>query len=143
MATVLGIIPQWQFSQDPAVNYNLNPHMAFPVGMNQLTVQPINNVVPSGDRDLQGLGARTSWWGKRYSTCPPGCAPLATGGCDCADASRTMNGLGITMASYLQPGAGVKGVFDSWWWTNRKWIAFGAIGVLGLAVAAVATKVLR
>lgn len=107
MALSLGIIPSWQFSQDPAVNLNLNPHMTFPVGMNQLTVQPINNVVASGDSNLQGLG--------------------------------------ITMARYAQPGVGVKGLgfFDSWWWNNRKWVAFGALGALGLAVAGVATKVLR
>lgn len=103
----LALIPSWQFSEDPAVNINLNPHLTFPPGMNQLTVQPINNVVPSGDANLQGLG--------------------------------------ITMASYEQRGVGVKGlgVFDTWWWNNRKWIAFGALGVLGLVVAGVATKVLR
>ena len=107
MAQVLGLIPQWQFSQDPRVNFNLNPHLTFPVGMNQLTVQPINNVVPSGDTNLQGLG--------------------------------------ITMAQYTKPGVGVKGlgIFSTWWWNNRKWIAFGALGVLGLAIAGVATKVLR
>ncbi len=150
MALTLGLIPQWQFSHDPAINFNLNPHLMFPAGMNQLTVQPINNVVQSGDRDLQGrrLGAR-SWFGAKRGTCPPGCAPLRDGTCECYDVARTpsaMNGLGITMAEWMKPaaaGAGISGVFDSWWWTNRKWLAFGAIGILGLAVAGVATKVLR
>ncbi len=107
MAISLGLIPQWQFSQNPAVNWNLNPNMAFPVGMNQLTVQPINNVVASGDSNLQGLG--------------------------------------ITMAEWAQPGVGVKGlaIFESGWWQNRKWIVLGVLGVLGIGAAAVATKVLR
>lgn len=108
MALTLGIIPSWQFADTNPPNFNINPHLTFPVGMNQLTVQPINNVVPSGDANLQGLG--------------------------------------ITMAQYATPGVGVKGlrgVFDSWWWRNRKWVAFGTLGALGLAVAGVATKVLR
>ncbi len=122
MALALGIIPQWQFSQDPAVNYNLNPVMTFPPGMNQLTVQPINNVVPSGDRDLQGLPLfrRTSRNGVR--------------------------GLGITMANWMKPaaaGAGISGLFDSWAWTNRKWLVMGGLGLLGIGAALVATKVLR
>lgn len=54
MAIHLGLVPSWQFSQDPAVNPNINPYLVFPPGMNQLTVQPINNVVPSGDANLQG-----------------------------------------------------------------------------------------
>jgi len=107
MALSLGIIPQWQFSQDPAINPGINAHLTFPVGMNQLTVQPINNVVPSGDASLQGLG--------------------------------------ITMARYLPPGVGVKGlgVFETWWWKNRKWIAFGSLGALALTLGALATRVLR
>lgn len=107
MAISLGIIPSWQFSQNPAINSNINSHLMFPVGMNQLTVQPINNVVPSGDSNLQGLG--------------------------------------ITMAQYATPGVGVKGlaIFESTWWKNRKWLAFGALGLLGLGAAAIATKVLR
>jgi hypothetical protein len=52
MALHLGLIPSWQFSMDPAVNPRINPHLVFPVGMNQLTVQPINNVVPSGEAQL-------------------------------------------------------------------------------------------
>lgn len=107
MAITLGLVPQWQFSQNPAVNRNINPHLMFPVGMNQLTVQPINNLTPSGDANLQGLG--------------------------------------ITMAQYTTKGVGVKGlgIFDTWWWNNRKWLAFGTLGVLAIGAAAVATKVLR
>lgn len=111
MALTLGIIPQWQFSQDPAVNYNLNPNLTFPVGMNQLTVQPINNVVASGDANLQGLGITMADWANKPVAVPGGVAGLA--------------------------------VFDSWWWNNRKWIAFGALGILAIAIGAVATKALR
>jgi hypothetical protein len=103
MAISLGLIPSWQFSQDPAINIGLNPRMAFPVGMNQLTVQPINNVIPSGD------------------------------------------GLGTPIARYLPKAVGVPGLgfFDSTWWVNRKWLALGILGVLGIGTAALAAKTLR
>ena len=48
-----------------------------------------------------------------------------------------LQGLGVTM---VQP---LDGVFDSFWWTNRKWIAIGAVSALGLGLAALAAKVLR
>lgn len=60
MAITLGIIPSWQF--DPSNTINMNQHLTFPPGMNQLTVQPINNVVPSGDANLQGLGTPMATW---------------------------------------------------------------------------------
>ena len=37
----LGIIPNWQFNADPGINIKLNPHVQFPAGMNQMTVQPV------------------------------------------------------------------------------------------------------
>ncbi len=36
----LGLIPAWQFSSDPAVNPKINPHVQFPEGWTQTTVQP-------------------------------------------------------------------------------------------------------
>lgn len=108
MAIQLGLVPTWQFSPDPAVNINLNPHVQFPPGMDQLTVQPVGPYPTSGDANLQGLG--------------------------------------ITMASWEKPPVGVpgfSGVFETSWWQNRKWLAFGLLGVLGLGAAALATKVLR
>jgi len=35
------------------------------------------------------------------------------------------------------------GLFDSAWWTNRKWIALGVLGSLGVGAAVIATKYLR
>jgi len=37
----LGLIPDYQFSTDPAVNPHINPHVTYPEGMYQTTTQPI------------------------------------------------------------------------------------------------------
>lgn len=64
MALALGLIPTWQFSDDPAVNININPHVKFPAGVNQLTPQPIGLYPTSGDANLQGLGITMAAWEK-------------------------------------------------------------------------------
>lgn len=61
----LGVIPDWQFSHDPAVNIAYNPHMKYPADWpaGQLTVQPIGLVSQrtSGD-PLAGLGLPMARW---------------------------------------------------------------------------------
>lgn len=37
----LGLIPAWQFSMDPAVNYKINPNVVYPDGVYQTTPQPL------------------------------------------------------------------------------------------------------
>jgi len=37
----LGYIPSWQFSQNAETNPRLNPHLKFPPGVYQTTVQPV------------------------------------------------------------------------------------------------------
>ncbi len=37
----LGMIPDWQFSTDPKINFHLNPHVTYPEGWTQMTVQPV------------------------------------------------------------------------------------------------------
>ena len=57
-----------------------------------------------------------------------------------------LQGLGVTMANYMKPaasGAGISGVFDSFWWQKRKWLAIGIVATLGLGIAALAVKVLK
>ncbi len=57
-----------------------------------------------------------------------------------------LQGLGVTMVHDLPlaaAGAGISGVFDSWWWQNRRWLAVGAISLLGLGAIGIATKVLK
>jgi hypothetical protein len=57
-----------------------------------------------------------------------------------------LQGLGVTMANYLPPaaaGAGISGVFDSWWWTHRKLIAIGTVSIVGVGIVLLATKVLK
>lgn len=67
----LGMIPDWQFSDDPAVNRRINPHVVFPAGWNQMTVQPVGTYITSGDpAALSGLrgGFFDSWiWTNRKS----------------------------------------------------------------------------
>jgi hypothetical protein len=100
--------------------------------------------------------------------CGPGCWPIAGGGCDCSgmrqvtQVARTVGGLGVHMehpahrphglyrpsrlldvAAGMGPAPGLHGIFDSTWWVDRKWLAFGLVGLLGLGAAALATKVLR
>lgn len=89
----LALIPTWQFSDDPAVNYNVNPHVKFPAGVTQSTPQP----------------------------------------------------LGTPIVQRMRPPVGVPGLgfFNSTWWVQRKWLALGAIGILGLAAGALAVKTLR
>lgn len=67
----LGMIPDWQFSNDPAVNRRINPNVVFPAGWNQMTVQPVGTYINSGDpASLSGLrgGFFDSWiWTNRKS----------------------------------------------------------------------------
>jgi hypothetical protein len=64
MAISLGLIPSWQFSQDPAVNFNLNPKLSFPAGMTQQTSQPVAGALVSSNG--AGLGIfDTVWWQQR------------------------------------------------------------------------------
>jgi hypothetical protein len=60
MATHLGIFPQWQYSNDPSVNPKINPHVQYPTGIYQTTIQPVGPwAAPSS---LKGLGQ----WGHPY-----------------------------------------------------------------------------
>ena len=62
----LGLIPSWQFSQDPEVNPNINPHVVFPEGYNQRTVQPVGAFWEPPTVNLGGLGLFDSWaWNNR------------------------------------------------------------------------------
>jgi hypothetical protein len=91
MPTGLGIVPQWLFSPDPAVNIRINPFVKMPAEWThgQRTVQPIG-LVPAKTTGVEGLG-----------------------------------------------------FFDTWWWTNRKTIALGTIGVLGIGLLVLVGKLLK
>ena len=56
----LGMIPAWQFSTDPAVNFTkINPHVTYPDGVYQTTIQPLGpwfNVPPPAG--MSGLGVQ-------------------------------------------------------------------------------------
>jgi hypothetical protein len=89
--THLGLIPDYQFSSDPAVNFTkINPFVQYPPGVYQSTIQPI---------------------GPYFQTQPPA--------------------------------SGMNGIFDSWAWTNRQWLAFGIVSILGIGAAAGLTSILR
>jgi hypothetical protein len=71
MAISLGLIPSWQFSQDPAVNFNLNPKLSFPAGMTQQTSQPVAGALVSSN-GVAGLGTPIA----RFINKPAGVAGL-------------------------------------------------------------------
>lgn len=53
----LGLIPSWQMSMDPAVNYKINPFVQYPPGVYQTTPQPLYPYYQGPE--LNGLG--TVW----------------------------------------------------------------------------------
>lgn len=56
--TNLGLIPAWQFSQDPAINPKINPTVKYPAGVYQTTPQPLYPYY-QGPNLNGGLGAVT------------------------------------------------------------------------------------
>ena len=57
----LGLIPQWQFSADPTINPKINPHVVFPPGVTQTTVQPIGAFYQPQSPNLGGLFDSWAW----------------------------------------------------------------------------------
>lgn len=125
MGQHLGIIPDWQYSSDPAINIKINPHVAFPENFThgQRTAQPMGyfSAKASGD-PLAGLGITMARW--------------SAGAADLRDAVTDAAG---NAADYATQGT----IFDSWGWRNRKWIALGAVGVAGGALLLGAAAILR
>lgn len=139
---MLGVIPDWYFSGDPAINIAINPHYQIPPEWpnGQRTIQPIG-VAPQriqGDPLARSNGL-TPW------AIPPNQA-ISNAQQNVAGARVTgVDGLGITMANWLPPRAGLRGVdvFDSWAFRNRKWLVIGGVGLVGLAVLGAAGAILR
>jgi len=65
---------------------------------------------PHGQRTVQPLN---------YFSAPASGDPLA--------------GLGITIAHWAKPSAGVAGIDYGWVWDNKKWLVLGGAGLVGLA----------
>lgn len=147
----LGIIPDWQFSSDPNVNIAINPYCKIPPEWpnGQRTIQPIG-IAPQrlqGD-PLACSNGLTPWVIQANPAIPPaqaiagaqrnvaGARVAVTGG---------VEGLGITMANWMQPRADLRGIdmFDSWIWRNRKWLVLGGLGLLGLAALGTVGGILR
>lgn len=135
----LGMIPDYQFSTDPAVNININPHVKIPVEWpnGQRTIQPV------GDFSAKTCGdplARTD-----------GLTPMNGLGCPnpTVAGARVTGlgnlGLGITIAHWQKPRAdlGAIEIFDSWAWRNRKPLVIVGVGLLGLAALAGVGAILR
>jgi len=122
----LGLIPDWQFSEDPAINIKLNPHCKIPGDWTngQRTIQPLSYV----PQRIQGDPL----------ACTNGQAPCCPG-LPCT----SLTGLGITKARWIDPPHGLGFGFDSWAWTNRKWLVIGGVALLGLAVLGGAGALLR
>lgn len=67
----LGLIPDWQFSADPAINPKLNMHVVFPDGVTQTTVQPIGPFWQPAPAQLGGMFDSWAWTNRK---------PLVIGG---------------------------------------------------------------
>lgn len=124
----LGLIPRWQLSLDPSVNISLNPHVQFPPGTNQTTVQPYGMESPLVEA---GLGAMH--FGARPRSGTVGC-------CDGGYAPDACCG------GYQQRAMTLGGVFDfvdSPIFKYRKWIVLGGLGLIGFALLGGAGALLR
>lgn len=74
----LGLIPAWQFDMT-AANPKINPHVQFPEGVTQSTIQPLGPYYGNND-GLHGLGLFDSWaWNNRKLLVGGGLAVAALG----------------------------------------------------------------
>lgn len=133
----LGLIPDWQFSDDPRVNINLNPHVQIPADW------------PYGQRTVQPVGA-FPWRAAGDPLAPTGgmtITPDASLGC-CnrvpAVAGARVTGLGITRARWMEQRADLRGIDAyNWAWQYRKPLIIGGVGLLALAALAGVGAILR
>src|SRR4030095_14273669 len=89
-----GLIPDYQYSSDPAVNFTkINPHVVFPEGWDQRTVQPQGKFYAMPQEvNLGGLGRRL--FAVRRESCCDGCACRgADPCCDGAPPMRSLSGV--------------------------------------------------
>jgi hypothetical protein len=128
----LGLIPSYQFSMDPAVNFTkINPHVVFPPGMDQRTVQPVGKFYASPQ--AADLGRLPTFRVARADCCSD---------CNCGGSNPCCLPRGV-----VHGGSGgvqtLHGIFDSWAWTNRKWLVLGGLGLVAVAALAGAGAILR
>lgn len=128
---MLGLIPDWQFSADPAVNPMANPHVSMPAGMYQSgTVQPVYG--PNNTFALAGT---------RIDRSPPLCWKSDMSGLGPCRGG----GLGYVMIderpSWDKGTAWSQslGFVESWAWRNRKGIVLGALGIAALSAVGLAS----
>ncbi len=115
------MIPDWQFSLDPNVNPKINPFVKYPDGVYQTTPQS---------------------WGPYYGD--PVSSPGVAGPRAVQLSTRSLVAANNAQQSVLRlNGVGFTNPFDSWWWTNRKWVALGGVGVVGLGLLAGLTAILK
>lgn len=129
------MVPSWQFSMDPAFNPKINPHVKYPEGWSQMTIQPQGPYMTRPT--ASGMGSIFEY---SPGSIPPktsnmrfgarGCCDGGTAPDDCCNAGRARSYIAPTR-SLMGPGLG--SMFDSWAWNNRKWIVLGGIGLLGAA----------
>lgn len=64
----LGMLPAWQYSNDPAINYKIStsPGMVYPDGVYQTTVQPIGPYYNPPQPPLQGFRGPFDSFGWRH-----------------------------------------------------------------------------
>jgi len=113
MQAQLGMIPSWQYSQDPGVNIKLNPDVVFPEGWTQRTVQPV--------------GA--------YNTARIAMPDLGRSGTDCVcDSGREWCCTSNTITSRFKRAFGMRGLgAESWAYENRRGLLIGGISLMAAA----------
>ncbi len=101
------MIPSWQFSTDPGVNIKLNPHVTYPTGWTQQTIQPVGPAYAAAriaNANLEGLGLlpRT-----RSAYCDQSCGCAPNNPCCCGESST---GLVARIRRAYAPRAGFSGL---------------------------------
>jgi hypothetical protein len=127
----LGMIPAWQFSQDPAVNPNINPNVVFPDGWTQSTVQPQGAFYAPPTPNLGGLGRSMFMRSARaYEPINPCCGNCSCGGGDpCCGQNRSLHGWVDDITSPLTDVA----CQASFICRNKWWFLAGGAGLVALA----------
>ncbi len=122
----LGLIPDWQFNADPAINPYLNPHVSMPDGTTQAwSVQPFGPA--SAGITIPQTSPLYGARGLGYIMIdhPPG------------DLGRT--GRVSRQDRVVMRGAGLNG----WAGDHRKGIALGVVGLIGFALLGGLSAILK
>lgn len=130
---VLGFIPDWQFSADPAINPYINSSVTMPAGQYQAGIYGNQGLVGSQNSNIL---ARVRAAFDRMRSAP-------RGNCFSTKGGKCINGANLGFVMIDEGPPPLNGVFDSWAWQNRKTIAIVAGGLAVLSVGGGLLALLR